>query len=161
LTDRRNRELVLAGLRELPTAYEALEYQVARGGSVQVPSRGEPPIPIRTAVMDMMTDFETPILRLHSRALVVLGWHLRPVKFARKGQHIACPACGANSLMIDRQSWFVFCAMPSCDGSWAWDHEIELLGQIVQALALEVADDLGADADGTPSRRRTREGMAG
>jgi len=97
LTDRRNRELVLAGLRELPTAYEALEYQVARGGSVQVPSRGEPPIPIRTAVMDLMTDFETPILRLHSRALVVLGWHLPPVKLARKGQYIACPVpgCGA------------------------------------------------------------------
>jgi hypothetical protein len=97
MTDRRIRELVLAGLRELPTAYEALEHQVARSGSVQVPSRGEPPIPIRTVVMDMMTDFETQILRLHSRALVVLGWHLPPVKLAREGQYIACPVpgCGA------------------------------------------------------------------
>jgi hypothetical protein len=95
LTDRRNRELVLARLRELPTAYEALEHQVTRGGSVQVPSRGEPPIPIRTAVMNLMTDFETPILRLHSHALVVLGWHLPPVKLAREGQYIACPVCGA------------------------------------------------------------------
>jgi hypothetical protein len=90
MSDRRNRELVLSRLRELPTAYEALEHQVARGGSVQVPSRGEPPIPIPTAVLDLMTDFETQILRLHSRALVVLGWHLPPVKLAREGQYIAC-----------------------------------------------------------------------
>ncbi len=95
MTDRRNRGLVLARLRELPTAYEALEHQVARSGSVQVPSRGEPPIPIRTVVMDMMTDFETQILRLHSRALVVLGWHLPPVKLAREGQSIACPVPAA------------------------------------------------------------------
>jgi hypothetical protein len=97
MTDRRNRELVLSRLRELPAAYEAFEHQVARGGSVQVPSRGEPPIPIPTAVLDLMTDFETQILRLHSRALVVLGWHLPPVKLAREGQYIACPVpgCGA------------------------------------------------------------------
>jgi hypothetical protein len=160
VTDRRNRELVLARLGELPNAYEALEHQVARSSAGRLPSGGEPPIPVRAAVMDLMADIEASVLRLHSRALVLLGWYLPPVRLARDGQWLPCPECGTNALLIDRQAWAIFCGFPGCKGRWSWGHEVELLGQILAAqghegdlvktcalkVAQEVANDLGADA---------------
>jgi hypothetical protein len=157
-----SRAFIIARIRELGIAYEALEDQAGRSGG-QVPGRrgrGEPPIPIRTGVVDLMDDIESSVLRLHTRALTLLGWHLPPVRLARKGQWLPCPHCERNSLLIDRQDWAIFCATTTCKARWSWGAEINLLGQILTArglegeqvparaleVAQEVADDTDADA---------------
>lgn len=164
MTTTTSRAFILDRLRELGTAYEALEHQVARGsgGGPQPLQRGSraAPIPIRSSVVDLMGDIEASVLRLHARALVLLGWHLPTVRLAREGQWLPCPHCEANSLRIDREGWFVFCSTPGCKARWSWGAEIERLGQILDdqghhgaavparalEVAQEVADDLGADA---------------
>jgi hypothetical protein len=74
---------------------------------------------------------------------------------ARDGQWPPCPSCDANSLFIDRQAWCVFCVL--CKARWHWGTEVRLLGEIANARALEiaqeVANDLAADA-GQPDQAR-------
>jgi hypothetical protein len=166
VTTTQNRDFIRTRIGELATAYEALQYQVARGSGGQVPGhrgRGEPPSPIRSAVVDAMSDIEAAVLRLHSRAYVLLGWHLSTVRLARDGQWLPCPDCGSNGLRINREDWCVFCSMPGCGRRWSWGAEINLLGEVLDAqgldgasvperaleVAQEVANDLGADTEET------------
>jgi hypothetical protein len=163
MTDRRNREFVLACLRELPKVYEALEGQVPRSSAGPPLGGGESPLPVRAAVLDLMAEFECSAPTLLRRALVQLGWHLPSVPLARQGQWLPCPeppGCGMNSLRIDRQDWCVFCANPACKRRWRWGAEIERLGLILAEgghdgeavgaraleVAQEVANDYGTDA---------------
>jgi hypothetical protein len=80
------REYVAGRIRELGVAYERLTHEVARVWS-QVLARsgrgarsggGEPPMPIRPSVVDLMDEIEQGVLWLLSSACVLLDWSTPP-----------------------------------------------------------------------------------
>lgn len=147
MTTTQNRDFVFERLRELGNAYDALGSVTARGTAPATGRRGggEPPIPIRPAVVDLQREIEREVLRLLSRAQIMLGWSLPPVRLARPGL-IVCPQCEADSLFIDRQDWALVCLNPACRTRWSWD-QAKLLGEIVAARAMEVAQEVADQLD--------------
>lgn len=151
MTAPRDRAWMLDQIAELGKAYDALTdtNNVARGTArLHGRTKGEPPIPIRPVVVALQEEIEREVLRLLSSARIRLGWYLPPVRLARDGEWLPCPDCDVNSLWIDRQAWAVFCIL--CRRRWAWGHEVDRLGEIVKARALDaaqaVANELGETA---------------
>ena len=75
MTTAHNRDFVLGRIRELATAYEALEHQVARGSDTGPQpghrGRGEPPIPIRAL---SITQPWASLIALGAKSIETRSW---------------------------------------------------------------------------------------
>ncbi len=74
---------------------------------------GEPPIPIRAAVVDLLDEMDRWVTYFLHRCLALLGMRLPDVPLAGPGQdgQLPCPECGLDALRVNRTHWFVYCAV--------------------------------------------------
>jgi len=112
---------------------------------------GEPPIPIRAAVVDLLDEMDRWVTYFLHRCLALLGMRLPDVPLAGPGQdgQLPCPECGLDALRVNRTHWFVYCAVcrdpadPRRPRAWRWGWdgaEVRLLGQMIAARVEEMRD---------------------
>jgi hypothetical protein len=125
--------------------YVALESIVARA-SGHGPGGNGTGLPVREDVVDLQREIERAALRLRYRAAVLLGRKVPRIPLSRRF-YLPCPYCGANSLWVEPDGWYVLCGNQGCRDAEGRRHEwhdwaeLEHLHDMVAALIAEAIDN--------------------